>query len=97
MICSPCAAGADLCTEPTATIKAARNLAVRMHGDCHGAPGCACQHQVPPLEVVAARRAAMPRGGLARIFESFTDRVTPPSDIKNLVRVTGVGDAGGCG
>lgn len=71
MICPACASAADLVTLPAPQIKAARSLAVDMHGSCRGGTWCSCQHVVPPLEVIAARRAAMPAGGLARVVAAL--------------------------
>jgi hypothetical protein len=69
MICPHCADGGDLTAQPAPQLKATRAIAVQAHAKCFG---CDCQHKVPPLEVLAQRRAAMPRGGLARIVDILT-------------------------
>lgn len=72
MICPHCAAGADLATEPAPQLEATRQLAVNLHAECPGRTWCDCQHQVPTVDELAKRRAAMPRGGLARIVGNLS-------------------------
>lgn len=67
MICAACCEGADLATDPSPLVEATRELAISLHAGCRGGTWCDCQCVVPPVEVLAARRAAAPRGGLARI------------------------------
>jgi hypothetical protein len=67
VICTSCAAGADLTTEPAPTIEATRALAVELHEKCKGGTWCDCQCVVVSVDELAKRRAAMPKGGLARV------------------------------
>lgn len=66
MICPACAAAADILDAP-ALPGAAAELATKWHADCRGPGSCACQHRVPSIDELRARRAAAPRGGLARM------------------------------
>lgn len=68
MICNPCAAGGDLTREPAPQLAATAALARQLHGEC---AGCTCQHVVPDRAGLAERRAAMPRGGLARVARTL--------------------------
>lgn len=71
MICEPCATGGDLTHDPAPLFESVRRMAAWLHGQCRGGTWCACQHQVPSVEVLAARRAASGRHGFARILDGF--------------------------
>lgn len=73
MICPSCTNAADLADRPAPQLEAVRALATKLHGACRGGSWCECQHRVAPIEVLAARRAAMPAGGLARIADAFAE------------------------
>jgi hypothetical protein len=73
MICAPCAAGADLTTDPAPQFEAVRTLAAEQHAQCRGGTWCACQHRVASVEVLAERRARPGRlPGLARVVACLT-------------------------
>lgn len=73
MICTPCAAGADLTIDPAPQFEAVRTLAAEQHAQCRGGTWCACQHRVASVEVLAARRAAPGRApGLARVLAALS-------------------------
>jgi hypothetical protein len=66
-----CAAAGDLTRDPAPLFSATRRLAAEWHALCRGGTWCDCQHQVPSVEVLAARRAASGRHGFARILAGF--------------------------
>lgn len=72
MICPNCAAAGDLTAQPSPDLRETRSLAGDEHAKCPGGTWCDCQHSTPPIEVLAQRRTAMPRGGPARIVDTLS-------------------------
>lgn len=68
MICGPCRDGADLLTPAPALPAAALAIARQMHEQCKD---CTCQHRMPTVEELTARRSELPGGGLYRIANVY--------------------------